>query len=78
MQDAELDALVTPIVKAVINRITVPMDTRPFGGSSGGILLSGPALKAVEVALRESLLEEFRKHGAPQTDAIYHEDNYFR
>lgn len=49
---------IEPIVQAVISRIEVPMDTRGFGGKSGGVLLGKNTLNAVRDAVRNSLRKE--------------------
>jgi hypothetical protein len=59
------ESVINPIVATVLSRISVPMDTRPHGGTFEGILLSGQSLSAVERALTEELEAEFRETGGP-------------
>jgi hypothetical protein len=63
---SENQRTVEAAVKAIMSRISVPMDLRGFGGKQAGLLLGSNVLSKIEVAARVAIAAELDAHGQPQ------------
>jgi len=64
---AEQKQFADSTARAIMSRISVPMDTRGFGGKYEGILLGNDALRKIDALIRAVLSDEAVNRGLPES-----------
>ncbi len=63
---SDKERFVSSTTATIMSHISVPMNTKPFGGTHGGVLLGIRVRTKIEAAIAKALAEEFDEQGSPE------------